>query len=241
MIIAGCPIFPQQQTDLCKFVNPFVGTAEHGHTFPGASAPFGMVQLSPDTRLTGWDGCSGYHYSDSLIYGFSHTHLSGTGCADYCDILLMPFTGKAEYEYNGYASAFSHKNEKAEPGYYSVMLDKHKIFAELTASPRCGVHRYAFPKNSDNAGVLLDLVHRDIVINCGLQKINDSVFVGHRHSHDWADTQMLFFAIKFSKAPASFKVVHDSINSPFKESDRNIKAAFFAMREKVGALAVGLE
>ncbi len=155
--------------DLTSFVDPFVGTGGHGHTFPGATLPFGMVQLSPDTRLSGWDGCSGYHYSDHIIYGFSHTHLSGTGISDYGDILLMPTVGDIHFEANagapdkGYASEFSHKNEIARPGYYSVKLDDDKIFVELTATNRVGFHRYSFPK-SDRANVILDLSHRDRVL-----------------------------------------------------------------------------
>jgi putative alpha-1,2-mannosidase len=111
---------------LHRLVNPFIGTGGHGHTFPGAIMPFGMVQLSPDTRLEGWDGCSGYHYSDSIIYGFSHTHLSGTGVSDYSDLLLMPGSGKGSFNNKEYASAFTHKDEKAHAGYYSVKLNKHK-------------------------------------------------------------------------------------------------------------------
>src|SRR5215211_6044943 len=121
-------LFPLQvsaQRDVTRYVNPFIGTAGHGHTFPGAIVPFGMVQLSPDTRLTGWDGCSGYHYSDSIIYGFSHTHLSGTGISDYGDILLMPTVGEVYLKATdgggterGYASRFSHERETASPGYY---------------------------------------------------------------------------------------------------------------------------
>src|SRR3977135_3348868 len=117
------------QQQLTRYVDPFIGTGGHGHTFPGATMPFGMVQLSPDTRLTGWDGCSGYHYSDSVIYGFSHTHLSGTGISDYCDILLMPTVGDVYLDAlvdgktdHGYASPFRHQNEIARPGYYSVRL-----------------------------------------------------------------------------------------------------------------------
>src|SRR6188508_3456019 len=113
-----------QTRDYAKWVNPFIGTGGHGHTFPGAVVPFGMVQLSPDTRIDGsWDGCSGYHYSDSIIYGFSHTHLSGTGCSDYGDIMLMPMMGKPSLDNTIYSSGFSHKNEKASPGYYAVKLD----------------------------------------------------------------------------------------------------------------------
>ncbi|HSD47986.1 MAG TPA: hypothetical protein VLB87_15265, partial [Pyrinomonadaceae bacterium] len=135
------------QQDLTRYVDPFVGTGGHGHTFPGATAPFGMVQLSPDTRLTGWDGCSGYHYSDSIVYGFSHTHLSGTGISDYGDILLMPTVGKVFLHAlnnsdttQGYASRFQHKNETASPGYYSVKLDDDNILVELTATARAGLH-----------------------------------------------------------------------------------------------------
>src|SRR5829696_1809443 len=113
------------QKDYTQLVNPFIGTGGHGHTYPGASMPFGMIQLSPDTRMADWDGSSGYHYSDSVIYGFSHTHLSGTGIPDYCDLLFMPFTGKVEWNNTEYRSSFSHKNEKAAPGYYEVMLDKN--------------------------------------------------------------------------------------------------------------------
>lgn len=118
-------------TRLTDYVNPFIGTGGHGHTFPGATVPFGMVQLSPDTRLTGWDGCSGYHYSDSIIFGFSHTHLSGTGCSDYGDILVVPQVGSLvlsnglpDNPQAGYGSPFKHENEEARPGYYRVKLDK---------------------------------------------------------------------------------------------------------------------
>ncbi|MBQ1656493.1 MAG: alpha-mannosidase, partial [Bacteroidales bacterium] len=124
-------------TAITQFVNPFVGTDAHGHTFPGACAPFGMVQLSPDTRPRAgdWDGCSGYHYSDSLIFGFSHTHLSGTGCDDWCDVLITP---------GGKPSAFSHRREKASPGYYQVWLKDSKVLARMTAGRRVGMHEYTF-------------------------------------------------------------------------------------------------
>ncbi|HEX6044562.1 MAG TPA: hypothetical protein VFZ22_08750, partial [Pyrinomonadaceae bacterium] len=114
LLLVATPICAQR--DFTRYVNPFIGTGGHGHTFPGAIVPFGMVQLSPDTRLTGWDGCSGYHYSDSIIYGFSHTHLSGTGISDYGDVLLMPTVGSPD---KPYPSRFSHQNEKASPGFYS--------------------------------------------------------------------------------------------------------------------------
>ena len=154
LLTAFCllPTVAGQPRDYTRWVNPFIGTGAHGHTFPGATMPFGMVQLSPDTRTDNWDGSSGYHYSDDIIYGFSHTHLSGTGIPDGCDILFMPTVGEPQFfakegdkSVNGYASKFSHANEKAEPGYYSVKLDDDGILAEMTATKRVGFHRYTFP------------------------------------------------------------------------------------------------
>src|SRR5437667_5025244 len=170
LLLAACCLLPTvagQTRDFTRWVNPFIGTGGHGHTFPGATVPFGMVQLSPDTRTDNWDGSSGYHYSDDIIYGFSHTHLSGTGIPDYCDILFMPTVGDPQFfakegdkTVNGYASKFSHANEKAEPGYYSVKLDDDGIFAEMTATKRVGMHRYTFPADSE-AKITLDLTWRD--------------------------------------------------------------------------------
>ena len=121
--------------ELIDYVNPFIGTGGHGHTYPGAASPFGMVQLSPDSRLDGWDGCGAYHYSDSVIYGFSHTHLSGTGISDYADVLLMPTTGdlllnNGAVTSDGYGSSFSHDNELAKPGFYQVQLDDYSIIIQ---------------------------------------------------------------------------------------------------------------
>nr|WP_262486985.1 hypothetical protein [Geofilum rubicundum] len=142
-----------------------IGTDAHGHTFPGATTPFGMVQLSPDTGIEGWDWCSGYHYSDSSIMGFSHTHLSGTGGADLGDILVMPFLGDHKWEPGtkenpdlGYRSRFSHQREFAQAGYYSVMLDDYNIAAELTATPRTGIHRYRYAQ-SEPSSLIIDLKH----------------------------------------------------------------------------------
>ena len=185
------------QRDLTRYVNPFIGTAGHGHTFPGAIVPFGMVQLSPDTRLTGWDGCSGYHYSDSIIYGFSHTHLSGTGISDYGDILLMPTVGEVKLD-KGYASHFQHRNETAHPGYYSVKLDDNNILVELTATARAGMHRYTFPR-TEEANVIIDLAHRDKVIDSGLRITGDTTVVGWRRSQAWAKDQIVYFALEFSQ------------------------------------------
>ena len=132
------------------YVNPFIGTAAHGHTYPGATVPFGMVQLSPDKGSQGWDWCSGYNYSDSIIQGFSHTHLSGTGIGDLCDISVLPVVGK-QPSTDKILSHFSHGDEKASPGYYSVVLKDFNIKAEFTADTYCGFHRYTFPANGQFA------------------------------------------------------------------------------------------
>ena len=183
------------QRDLTRYVNPFIGTAGHGHTFPGAIVPYGMVQLSPDTRLTGWDGCSGYHYSDSIVYGFSHTHLSGTGISDYGDVLLMPTVGPIK---DSYASRFQHRNETASPGYYSVKLDDHDILVELTATARTGMHRYTFPRTTE-ANIVIDLNHRDKLIDSGLRITSSRTITGWRRSQAWAKDQIVYFALEFSQ------------------------------------------
>jgi predicted alpha-1,2-mannosidase len=187
-----------------KYVNPFVGTAEHGHTFPGAILPFGAIQLSPDTRLDGWDGCSGYHYSDSRIYGFSHTHLSGTGCSDYGDILVTPFVGDPSVINEEYALPFSHKNETAEPGYYSVKFD-NGVVAEMTVANYVGMHRYTFPKEGKH-GIIVDLQHRDKTLESYMMlKAND--LVGYRRSAAWNDDQYCAFSLKTS-VPAELVVYY---------------------------------
>lgn len=200
------------QRNYAALVNPMIGTGGHGHTFPGAVAPFGMVQLSPDTRVDGsWDGCSGYHHSDSVIYGFTHTHLSGTGCSDYGDVLLMPIVIDMPPKFNvfdytkaeNYKSTFSHQNEVANAGYYKVKLDRYNITAELTTSTRVGVHRYQFPK-TPNAAIVIDLTHRDETLDAQLEIVNDSIVRGYRYSKAWATNQKVFFYLTFSKAIKGF-------------------------------------
>jgi len=191
----------QKAKNLISYVNPFIGTGGHGHTYPGATMPFGMMQLSPDTRLDGWDGCSGYHYSDNEIYGFSHTHLSGTGVSDYGDILLMPtnkqiFNNGADGK-EGYKSKFSHENEIAEPGFYKVHLEDTNIDVELTVSKRSGVHKYQFP-SVENQFVILDLLHRDEVLEAKIERISDTELSGYRFSKSWAEDQRLYFTLKTS-------------------------------------------
>lgn len=197
-----------------QYVNPFIGTGGHGHTFPGAIVPFGMVQLSPDTRIDGsWDGCSGYHYSDAVIYGFSHTHLNGTGVSDYGDIMLMPTMGKAGLNPKEYSSAFSHKNEKASAGFYSVKLDKNNIDVRLTTTKRVGYHEYTF-NNAGTANIILDLNHRDKLLEGEVKVIDAKTIEVSRRSSAWATNQYIYARIEFSKPMAvSRKEVNGSQDS----------------------------
>jgi len=182
-----------------QYVNPFIGTGGHGHTFPGAIVPFGMVQLSPDTRIDGsWDGCSGYHYSDSVIYGFSHTHLNGTGVSDYGDIMLMPTMGNPSLDNKDYSSKFSHKNEKATAGFYSVKLDKSNIDVKLTTTKRVGYHEYKF-NEAGNANIILDLNHRDKLLEGEVRIIDSKTIEVFRRSEAWATNQYIYARIEFSK------------------------------------------
>lgn len=182
-----------------NYVNPFVGTGFHGHTYPGATAPFGGVQLSPDTRQGNWDACSGYHYSDSTLMGFSHTHLSGTGCIDLGDILIRPSVNTP--------LPFSHADEKAAPGYYSVELKSEGVTAELTATPHVGVHRYTYPKSKDSK-LVIDLEHsldNDPIRSLELRQTADNELTGMRCSGGWVENQYVFFVAQFSQPVASIE------------------------------------
>ena len=208
-----------------QYVDPFIGTGGHGHTFPGAMVPFGMVQLSPDTRMENWDGSSGYHYSDKTIMGFSHTHLSGTGAPEFCDILFMPTTGKVnvlvgdeENSETGYRSKFSHENEFASAGYYKVLLDDYNVKVELTATNRTGFHRYTFPESGES-NIIIDLLNRDRVIASEINILSDTEISGFRRSVRWAKDQHVYFYAKFSKP---FKSVGIAVND---EIVKNIKTA----------------
>lgn len=194
-----------------QYVNPFIGTAKHGHTFPGPTRPFALVQVSPDNRVDGWDWCSGYHYSDSVMLGFSHTHLSGTGIGDLGDILLCPQIGKVNFMQGsyanpdtGYAFRFSHKFEKANVGYYSVLNTDDSINIELTSSARVGLHRYTFPK-TNNANVIIDLgstiydPKRQNTIESQLEVINNTTLQGYKIVKGWAPLRKVYFYIQFSK------------------------------------------
>ncbi len=243
-------------TDYTIWVDPMIGTGGHGHTFPGATVPFGMVQISPDTRWEDWDGSSGYHYSDKTIMGFSQTHLSGTGAPEYCDVLLMPTVGEVQLlpgeeddPKSGYRSPFSHSNEYASPGYYSVLLDDHQIKAELTATTRTGFHRYTFPA-SDKSNIILDIKNRDHVIESNLEIISDTEVAGLRRSKRWAKDQYVYFYAKFSKPFHSYGIaLNDTLIEGINRAEgQNIRSFFqFNTKEneqimvKIGISAVDVD
>ncbi len=200
--LAACSSNPKEAID---YVDPFIGTGFHGHTYPGATTPFGAVQLSPDTRIGNWDACSGYHYTDSTIIGFSHTHLSGTGCIDLGDILFHPTTKeinhRAEGRYIFDPYPFSHKDEKASPGYYSVDLKTEGIKAELTATKYVGVHRYAFDGGLD-AKIVIDMTHLltdETIDSLSLKQTAPNEIAGMRRSQGWVTNQYVYFVAQFSK------------------------------------------
>lgn len=211
-----------EQKDFAQWVNPLIGTSKMGHVFPGATTPFGMVQLSPQTNFqtmfngegqynkSTYEYCAGYQYKDTTILGFAHTNFSGTGHSDLGDVLIMPGSGKAQLEESlqfdslpSFASTFSHANEKAEPGFYSVHLDKDGIVAELTTSDRVGYHRYRFEKE-EAAHFILDMVYNvyhyeDKNVWTSLRVENDSLITGYRQTKGWARDRKVFFAIRTSK------------------------------------------
>lgn len=231
---------------------PLVGTADHGHTYPGATVPFGMVQLSPDTPIQGWDGCSGYHYSDSAILGFSHTHLSGTGCGCLGDILLMPSVGEIQFSPEAWKSHISHEREHATPGDYQVYLDDPKVAVELTATARCGFHKYTFA-GSEAAHILLDLAHGvgNDAVDTSLTVENDTTVSGRRISDGWGGRRAVYFVMQFSKPFASTVLERDGRRLPTSSksgSGRSMKAAFNYVGEagqvilvKVGLSGTGVE
>lgn len=218
LLVSGIGLFSCAEKDLPKeytdSVNVFIGTGGHGHTFPGATLPHGMVQLSPDTRLFGWDACSGYYYDDTSIMGFTHTHLSGTGIGDYGDILFMPVVGEkpliagtAENPDEGYRSRFSHEQESARPGYYQVLLQDDSINVELTATLRAGLHRYTYPKTSD-ARLIVDMeptIHGHQHPVTQIRVVNDSTIAGMKYTVGWAKRHYVYFYAVFSN-PFDYKL-----------------------------------
>ncbi|MCD8194316.1 MAG: GH92 family glycosyl hydrolase [Tannerellaceae bacterium] len=207
--VVACTPAEKQEQDYTKYVNTLIGTDFTGNTYPGAQAPFGMVQLSPDNGLPGWDRISGYYYPDSTIAGFSHTHLSGTGAGDLYDISFMPVT----HPYNeapaplGIHSKFSHDRETATAGYYQVFLTDYNINVELTATERCGIQRYTFPQA--DASVFLDLkkaMNWDFTNDSYIEVVDDHTIRGYRFSEGWARDQKIYFHTRFSKPFTGYEI-----------------------------------
>ncbi|PKV62933.1 GH92 family glycosyl hydrolase [Pontibacter ramchanderi] len=218
-IFAACTATHQQDNpsstaSLTKYVDPYIGSSYHGHVFVGANVPFGAVQLGPTNITQGWDWCSGYHYSDSTIVGFAHTHLSGTGIGDLGDIAVMPVTGQVQLvkgnvkqPNSGYYSLLSHDEETVRPGYYAVRLKRYDIAAELTTTQRVGFHQYTFPA-SEEAGIIIDLkegIGWDSPTETFIEQINDSTLAGYRFSKGWANDQRVYFTAVFSKPIGKFE------------------------------------
>jgi predicted alpha-1,2-mannosidase len=220
LLIFSCRAGAQQLT---RFVDPFLGTGGHGHVFPGATVPFGMVQLSPDNGVNGWDWCSGYHYSSVNIAGFSHTHLSGTGIGDYCDISVLPLTDTTQIREKDIFLPFEHRDESARPGYYSVQLGNN-VGCELTATARNGYHRYRFPGNQ--AWLRFDMgfaINWDAPTEAMMKLVDDSTLVGYRASTGWAKGQKVFFAARFSRPIQQKIFVNDTTRTVTEAAGPRVK------------------
>ena len=209
---------------LLRYVDPYIGSGYHGHVFVGTSVPYGMVQLGPNNIHKGWDWCSGYHYSDSILIGFSHTHLSGTGCTDLGDILIMPLNeirtprGNQDDIRDGYASRYSHDNEIARPEYYSLLLDRYDIKAELTATDRVGFHRYTYPDGKP-ASILIDLREGNgsNAYDSYIRKIDDYTVEGYRYVRGWSPSRKVYFVLKSDKKIEQFTAYDDNTPKPWNQ------------------------
>ena len=249
----------KETTSNIKYVDPFIGTGGHGHTYPGATVPFGMLQVSPDNGISKWDWCSGYHYTDSITIGFSHLHLSGTGIGDLNDIRFMPINKKVDLAKKittrddiPYKSTYSHNNESASAGYYAVELKDHNIKAELTSNLRTAFHKYTFANESEQS-VIVDLgfaINWDKTTASAINIVDDYTISGYRYSKGWAKNQKVFFVAKFSKAIKSFDLVAD--NTYIKdvktvEADKTTVQLFFEkgtndeLQVKVGVSSVSIK
>ncbi|MCL1938581.1 MAG: GH92 family glycosyl hydrolase [Candidatus Azobacteroides sp.] len=233
LLFSDCSVGLKEPID---YVDPFIGTGFHGHTYPGATIPYGAVQLSPDTRTGDWDACSGYHYNDSSILGFSHTHLSGTGCADLGDILFHPTSKEIKLNPEGSIFeplVFSHKKEKAAPGYYSVFFEEEDIKVELTATTYTGVHRYTFGKGK-NESIIIDMAHllaNETIDSLVIRQTAKNEITGMRRSQGWVSNQYLFFAARFSK---DFQSVEHICDGAILDRNENPKSSNQQMIAKFG-------
>jgi len=237
-VIASLNAAGQQLT---RFVDPFLGTGGHGHVYPGATVPFGMVQLSPDNGVNGWDWCSGYHYSSVNIAGFSHTHLSGTGIGDYCDVSVLPLTDTLQIREKDIFQPFEHRDESARPGYYSVRLGNN-VSCELTATVRNGYHRYIFP--DDKGWLRFDMgfsINWDAPTEALMKVVDDSTIVGYRSSTGWAKGQRVFFAARFSHPIGDRIFVNDTARNGSEAAGPRVKLVLgFDTRREALTVRVGL-
>lgn len=242
-----------------QYVNPYIGTGFHGHVFLGANVPFGAVQLGPTNLTEGWDWCSGYHYSDTTLIGFAHTHLSGTGIGDLGDILLMPTAGNINVNRgtlktleDGYVAFYHHDDEVVKPGFYSVWIDKYKVQAELTATTRVGFHRYTFHRDSLQSNIILDLergIGWDSPVETGIEQLNDTTIVGYRYSKGWAVDQKIYFYMLLSDPVSDFFIYDDETRLSSKSGNgERLKAALLfndldkdELLVKVGISAVSID
>ncbi|TDX09891.1 GH92 family glycosyl hydrolase [Flavobacterium sp. S87F.05.LMB.W.Kidney.N] len=242
IFIASCKINvdknKHQQSFATNYVDPFIGTGGHGHTYPGATVPFGMLQVSPDNGISSWDWCSGYHYSDSIVSGFSHLHLSGTGIGDLADILFMPTNKKldltakaASRDFLPYKSKYNHVNEKAVPGYYQVFLEDPKINVELTSTQRTAYHKYTF-NDTNTQSVIVDLgfaINWDKAVKTSITIEDANTISGFRYSTGWAKNQKVFFVAKFSKPITESIITADKkvVNAKNAEGENTALQLFF--------------
>ena len=247
-LFVGCASQEKEHLKLTDHVNPFIGTDGPGNTYPGATVPFGMVQLSPDIGIPGWDRIAGYYYQDTIISGFSHTHLTGTGAGDLYDILVMPTNSRStkRIKENNYKpfSSYSHEKEKASPGYYSVDLLDFGIKAELTATERTGIHKYTFPEDH-NSQIYIDLgysLNWDSPTETYIRVVDDNTIEGFRKSTGWAKDQRLYFVIKLSKPFNSYKLYkNDSlVTSPIKGKNTKIVLNYVTKNNEEIILKTGL-
>ena len=246
------PEIKETRGDILRYVDPMIGADFHGHVFVGANVPFGGVQVGPSNFDQGWDWCSGYHYSDSIVRGFSQLHLSGTGCSDLGDVLVMPAIGKRQTDVgkvkdivNGYASKYRHATEEVSPGYYKVVLEKYAIKVELTATERVAFHRYTFPESKD-ARIIIDLGEgngNDKPVKTCLRKINETTFEGYRYSKGWANDQREYFTLEINKPVKHFALYVDGKQVDGDEAEGKIVKGFLEFetgQEEVVLMKIGM-
>jgi len=236
-----------QKKDMAQFVDPYIGTGDHGHVFLGAHVPFGAVQVGPNNYAKGWDWCSGYHYSDSILTGFSQLHLSGTGIGDLGDILIMPYTGSLkttpgtiEKPLSGFATLYSHKDEIVKPGYYSLNLKAYSIKAELTATERVAFHKYTFPQSADSH-IAIDLVQGnggDNSLKTAIKKVDAFTYTGYRFSTGWAIDQRVYFAIKLSQPADTLLLFNKGVEQEGIQIEGDKVTAVFNLKTKANEVVM---